>query len=134
MVSVSRYTEHFIIFAKVSFLLLQYIAAKFDLGANLQIHTFLLNLESMRKCGPLPSTVFYQVDGGSENTAKAVIAICELIISKRICQKLVITRLVVGHTHEDIDGKFALIWKRVRDSHVLSPQQYASKCSLVCYK
>jgi hypothetical protein len=38
--------------------------------------------------------------------------------------KIVISRLMVGHTHEDIDARFALIWKRVRSAFVLSMSQY----------
>jgi hypothetical protein len=38
--------------------------------------------------------------------------------------KIVITRLMVGHTHEDIDARFALVWKRVRSAFVLSMTQY----------
>lgn len=38
--------------------------------------------------------------------------------------KVVISRLMVGHTHEDIDARFALIWKRVRSAFVLCMSQY----------
>jgi hypothetical protein len=31
---------------------------------------------------------------------------------------------MVGHTHEDIDARFALIWKRVRSAFVLCMSQY----------
>ena len=41
---------------------------------------------------------------------------------------MVITRLPVGHTHEDIDSKFAFIWKRVRNCFVLTPLAY--KCAI----
>ena len=33
-------------------------------------------------------------------------------------------RLPVGHTHEDIDAVFALIWELVKDTCLMSPQQY----------
>ena len=41
-----------------------------------------------------------------------------------MAKKVVITRLPVGHTHEDIDSKFAFIWKRVRNNFVLHPTAY----------
>ena len=54
--------------------------------------------------------LFYQIDGGSENTNKYFIAICELLLSLRIIKtKIVLTRLPVGHTHEDIDQLFAVV-------------------------
>ena len=35
-------------------------------------------------------------------------------------------RLLVGHTHADIDAKFGTIWTKIRNQHVLTPQRYAS--------
>jgi len=95
--------------------------------SNLQIHCFLLSLEStLRAEHKLPDTVYYQVDGGSENIAKVVHLICELIIARRLTKKIVLSRLMVGHTHEDIDARFGVIWSSIRQEHVLSPQMYAS--------
>lgn len=89
-------------------------------GANLQIHCLLLTLEKIFQAeGHLPDTIYYQVDGGSENTAKTVIALCELIIARRLCKKLVLSRLMVGHTHCDVDAMFGRIWKRARVSRTV---------------
>ena len=83
-----------------------------DNCANLQIHTLLLTLEDIvKKEGSLPQTFYYQVDGGSENTAKVVIALMEYLVSKRMFQTIVLTRLMVGHSHEDIDRKFGRLWR-----------------------
>jgi hypothetical protein len=98
--------------------------------SNLSIHSLLLSLESrLRLEQKLPDTIYYQVDGGSENTSKSVLGICELIIARKLCKKIVLTRLPVGHTHEDIDSKFALIWKLIRGKFVITPQQYAAAVS-----
>ena len=35
------------------------------------------------------------------------------------------TRLPPGHTHEDIDAKFGVIWTRFRNEHIRSPQEAA---------
>jgi hypothetical protein len=80
-----------------------------------------------REEGRIPDTLFYQIDGGPENTANAVFGIAELIILRGLAKKVVITRLPVGHTHEDIDSKFAFIWKKVRNAFVLTPAQYAAE-------
>lgn len=94
-------------------------------GANLSIHTWLLNLERTYKDeGRIPDTLYYQVDGASVNTAKAVLGICELLVIKRLTKKVVFTRLMVGHTHEDIDAKFAKIWTAIRNNHVVSPEDF----------
>lgn len=84
-------------------------------GANLQIHTMLLTLENIvRTDGCLPDTLFYQIDGGSENTAKAVHFLCELLVAKRIVKKVVLSRLMVGHTHADVDADFSRIRTNTR--------------------
>jgi hypothetical protein len=64
------------------------------------------------------------MDGGSENANKYLLAFCELLIIVGLTDHIYLTRLPVGHTHEDIDGKFAKIWKCVRNEHIHSPQQY----------
>jgi len=74
----------------------------------------------------LPDTIYYQIDGGSENIAKLIHAMCELLIVRGLTKKIVLSRLMVGHTHEDIDARFAVIWTALRSRHLLSPQSYAS--------
>ena len=49
------------------------------------------------------------------------LVICFMLVAKGLCLKVVLTRLLPGHTHEDIDALFALIWTLVRDEIVLSP-------------
>lgn len=94
-------------------------------GANLAIHVVLMDLlERYERDGCLPPTVFIRVDGGSENANKFLLAICELIVSRRLCQTIIISRLPVGHTHEDIDGVFSRIWTKMRDASVATPQKY----------
>ncbi len=94
-------------------------------GANLQIHTMLLTLERIKALeGRVPDIFYYQIDGGSENVAKSVIAVCEALVSRNIVRKIVLSRLIVGHTHEDIDGKFGVVWTYIRNKTLLTPQQY----------
>ena len=73
-----------------------------------------------------------QVDGGCENTAKAALAMCELLVARRLTRRVVLTRLLVGHTHEDIDAVFALIWECMKNMKVLTPELYASLVALTC--
>ena len=85
-------------------------------NSNLNIYTFLLQLEDWKKQknGIFPETIFWQIDGGPENSNKAVLAFCEWLVANTPVQKLVLTRLPVGHTHEDIDARFGTIWKYIR--------------------
>ncbi len=70
--------------------------------------------------GKLPDTLYLQLDGGPENIAGAVYAMCELLVAKGLTKHIVLTRLMVGHTHEDIDSKFAKIWGKIRRAYVLT--------------
>ena len=74
--------------------------------------------------GNLPPTIYIQVDGGSENANIFFFAMAELLICKKMAKKIVITRLPVGHTHEDIDAFFGTIWGAFRDKSLLSEQVY----------
>ena len=58
--------------------------------------------------------MYLQIDGGPENTAKAMFFICELLVVKRLTKRIVLSRLQVGHTHCDIDAVFGRLWKRLR--------------------
>ena len=53
-----------------------------------------------------------------------MLVICEIIVACHVCTEIVFTRLPVGHTHEDIDAKFGVLWVHFRLKPVLSPQQY----------
>jgi hypothetical protein len=48
----------------------------------------------------------------------------ELLVAKGIVNNLIITRLPVGHTHGDIDAKFAKIWIELRGKHVATMSEY----------
>ena len=97
-------------------------------NANLNMHSFLLALESWRAAkGHLPKKIYWQVDGGSENANKSVLALCEYLVAKTPIEEIVLTRLPVGHTHEDIDGRFGKIWQHCRLQTIFTPEEYKQK-------
>ncbi len=93
----------------------------------MQIQSLLLTIEylMLKNNGCLPEKLYYQIDGGSENTAKTMLAVAELLVARRIVGHLELTRLPVGHTHEDIDSKFAKIWVSLRRQHVATMSAYS---------
>jgi len=94
-------------------------------GANASIYCMLRTLERIKEMeGRLPETFYYQVDGGLKNSNLATLGYCEFIVARRLVDKVVVTRLIVGHTHCDIDAFFGVIWKKIRDATILTPQQY----------
>ena len=75
-------------------------------GVNLSIYCMLLELEAWRiDNGRFPEEIFIQTDGGCEYSNTYVPPLLELLVSKRLARVIYWTRLPVGHTHEDIDGK-----------------------------
>jgi hypothetical protein len=70
-------------------------------GANVAIFSWLMELEKeYREKQRLPSTIYHQVDGGPENATVVMLAVAELLVHRGLTDKIVITRLPVGHTHE----------------------------------
>lgn len=51
-------------------------------GANMAIHTWLLALEVqyVTNGNKLPSVIYHQIDGGSENANKEFLAVCALLV------------------------------------------------------
>ena len=71
-----------------------------------------------------PTTLDLQLDGGPENKSKVFLAFCALLVARRLFTQVRVTRLPVGHTHEDIDSIFALIWQKVKRSFCFTPNDY----------
>ena len=61
--------------------------------------------------GDFPETLYIQCDGGCENANKYLLGLLEFIVVKRMAKKIILTRLPVGHTHDDMDAIFGLLWK-----------------------
>ena len=93
--------------------------------SNLAIHCILRQMEDrMQRFQKLPPTIFIQIDGGSENANKYVLGLCEFLVARRLTSKIYLTRLPVGHTHEDIDARFGKLWVYIRSKLALSPAEY----------
>lgn len=80
-------------------------------GSDLTIYCVLSQIEQWKmRNGYYPEEIYLQVDGGSENANQYLLAMLEVLVVKRMCRLIYYTRLPTGHTHEDIDACFALIW------------------------
>jgi len=81
-------------------------------GANLTLYCILSIIESWKnRNGYYPTEIFIQLDGAKDNANKYVLGMLELLVVKRMAQVIYFTRLPVGHTHEDIDACFGIMWK-----------------------
>ena len=104
-------------------------------GTNVAVHAWLKHLEHVYKeNGRLPDTLFLQIDGGGENANSVFPGMAELLIHWGLTKRIVLTRLPVGHTHEDIDGKFGVIWNHNKMFNILTPQRQAflTKLAFAC--
>ena len=95
-------------------------------GSNQTIYCILSQIEDWRNRhdGRYPEELFVQVDGGGENANQWVLGMLELLAAKRIVKTVWYTRLPTGHTHEDIDGVFAVLWKHLRNKCILTLDDY----------
>jgi hypothetical protein len=72
-------------------------------GASLTIHCIHSEIRKhLDKGHPRPRKIYIQIDGASDNTAKAVYASIEHLVAEGLCDEIQVWRLPVGHTHEDI--------------------------------
>lgn len=95
-------------------------------GTNVAVYSWLRHLEiEYRRIGHLPDTLFFQIDGGGENANEILVGVAELLVHWGLTKRIFLTRLPVGHTHEDIDGKFGNIWQYTKMFNILTPQRQA---------
>ena len=73
---------------------------------------------------PFPRVLFLQIDGGPENTSKVFYAMCENLVQMGVFDHIEAARLPVGHTHEDIDALFGVLWKAAQRKTLITPQQW----------
>jgi hypothetical protein len=98
-------------------------------GANLACEVLLHEIEHrlndcIKNDKMFPRHAFLQIDGGPENTAKTFYGLCEYLVQIGIFDTIEISRLPVGHTHEDIDALFGLLWRALQNKTIITPQQW----------
>ena len=133
------YTEHFqisvwvvMLLCTAGYLALKKSTKKTESYQTLSIIRYVMVICISLSCDTELFCFTEKIDGGSENVARAALAICHLLVARRLTKKVVATRLLVGHTHEDIDAVFALIWQLMKTMQVNTPQLYAKVVRSAC--
>ena len=73
-------------------------------------------------CFPHELTV--QVDGASDNKAAVVFMFMEWLVRTRVFTSIVVSFLMVGHTHNDADQQFVPLTYELRKTIIKSLEQY----------
>ena len=95
-------------------------------GSSLTIDCLQRNLDDwIEEKRKYPKKIYWQVDGAGDNANKIMLAYCEYLVSVTPIEEIVLSRLPVGHTHEDIDAHFGTIWETCRLLTISSVNEYA---------
>jgi hypothetical protein len=73
---------------------------------------------------PFCRVLLLQVDGGAENACKTSYALYEHLVRIGIFDRIEVSRLPVGHTHEDIDAMFGILWRAAQGKTIITPQEW----------
>jgi len=96
-------------------------------GCNVALHSWLSELEEYYNDPDnghtLPDTIYYAIDGGSENANDTTVGMAELLVHWGLTKKVILTRLPPRPTHKDIDGEIGVIWKHNWKRNILPPQE-----------
>lgn len=76
------------------------------------------------KFTPLPSTFYLQLDNsGKDNKNWAMMAFLSELVARGVFKTIIMSFLIVGHTHEDVDAFFSKVNKSLACKHVSSIPQ-----------
>jgi hypothetical protein len=48
----------------------------------------------------------------------------EYLVKEGVFDRIDVSRLPVGHTHEDIDAMFGVLWRAAQGKTIVTPQQW----------
>ena len=85
--------------------------------------TILLDYLRRRKeaLGELPRTWLLQLDNsGHENKNQFVMGLCAMLVSLNWFDNIVVSFLIPGHTHEDVDQDFSVFWRYAANKNILT--------------
>lgn len=92
--------------------------------ANMLLHTLLLELEQQfSKRKQLPAHFCVQMDKGPENSNRVTIAMMAVLVARCVFKSILITFSSNGHSHNDQDGVFSVVFGYLIDQSIFTPQQ-----------
>lgn len=114
--------------ARENILRLFTLTEEHETGANHVVETVHRFLQSRVTQGPLPRTLYIQVDNTSrENKNRFFLSYCESLVSRQVFDDVQVSFLPVGHTHEDIDQSFSVTADRLRHNDAITLEDLHSQ-------
>ena len=96
--------------------------------ASLILEVFLRELDCwLNDKGRKPAIVYLQVDGGSENANKYLLALLEVIVALRLSNYIIYSRLPTQHSHDDLDGGFGNVKQKLKDFPMLTWESFPER-------
>lgn len=107
-------------------------------GSNFTIHFLhqtLLHIWQVCQPGDMPPTLHLQMDNCSaDNKNRFVLAYLCFLVQQGIFKEILVSFLIVGHTHEDIDAMFSVITRRLRKHSAVTYQEWVEQAVLAFAK
>jgi hypothetical protein len=112
-------------FARSFYRAFPHIASGTNIAIEVVLHQIEKRMEDCKRTNKLmPDVLYLQIDGGPENTSKTFYAAIEQMVKHKIFREIHVCRLPVGHTHEDIDALFGVLWRSSRFKNLITPQDW----------
>ena len=101
-------------------------------GTNFTIECLMRTFEKLQlqnPSTPLPAKLYLQMDNCTgANKNKWILAFADMLVRKGVFKEVVLSFLMVGHTHEDIDQLFSIITYKLMQRNLISPESMGKLC------
>jgi hypothetical protein len=101
-------------------------------GTNFTIECLMRTFDKLQlqnPSTPLPSKLYLQMDNCTgANKNKWIMAFADMLVRKGVFKEVVLSFLMVGHTHEDIDQLFSIITYKLMQRDLISPESMGKLC------
>jgi hypothetical protein len=97
-------------------------------GANLNVEALRRTMVHMYASSPLPRKICINADNASDNKCWTLLLFLAMLVYHRYTDEVILSFLIVGHTHEDIDQLFSVLSRYLKKlGKVMGPSEFQSE-------
>ena len=97
-------------------------------GANLNVEALRRTLVHLYASSPLPRKICINADNASDNKCWTLLLFLAMLVYHRYTEEVMLSFLIVGHTHEDIDQLFSVLSRYLKKiGKVMGPSEFQSE-------